>query len=321
MSEVENENVLVEHFEQFEPGWDRPVRFLGAVAPDDPAAKQAKAALLGVPYDGAVTYRGGARLGPRELRLASDSIETYCPKLDRDLADHVYVDLGDLDCTPPSSDDASIVGATPGERLVRSLRKQLDALPDLPLLAIGGDHLVAFPFLERAIERHPNLQILHFDAHMDLREHWEGEPFNHSTVLGRILDRMKPTQGLHQWGIRSGLRSEFEQARGDARVHPIAPELAPALERVEQLIARDAPIYVTFDVDGLDPADMPGTGTPEPDGLRFGWVEAVLGQLARTKRGLVGVDLVELAPALDPSGRSPVAAARLCRTLLLGLLR
>lgn len=296
-------------------------RFLGAVAPDDPAAKQAKAALLGVPYDGAVTYRGGARRGPHELRLASDSIETYCPKLDRDLADHVYVDLGDLDCTPPSPERTDIVGATPGERLVRSLRMQLDALPDLPLLAIGGDHLVAFPFLERALERHPHLQILHFDAHMDLREHWEGEPFNHSTVLGRILDRMKPTQGLHQWGIRSGLRSEFVQARGDARVHAIAPELAPALERVARLIADDVPIYVTFDVDGLDPADMPGTGTPEPDGLRFGWVETLLGRLARTPRGLVGVDLVELAPDLDPSGRSPVAAARLCRTLLLGLLR
>ncbi len=96
----ENEK-LVERFEQFEQGWERPVRFLGALAPNDPRAGQAKAALLGVPYDGAVTYRGGARFGPRELRIASDSIETYCPKLDLDLADHLYVDLGDLDCSPP----------------------------------------------------------------------------------------------------------------------------------------------------------------------------------------------------------------------------
>ncbi len=308
---------------------DPNTRYLGAIAPDDPRASQAKAALLGVPYDGAVTYRGGARLGPRELRIASDSIETYCPKLDRDLADHVYVDLGDLDCSVPEpslGEEGEPLGATPGERLVRSLRRQLDALPDLPLLAIGGDHLVAFPFLERMLERYPNLQIFHLDAHMDLREHWEGEPFNHSTVLGRVLDRMGPDQALHQWGIRSGLRSEYQLARSDGRIHAIAPELAPAQERMAALLARGLPIYVTFDVDGLDPADLPGTGTPEPDGLRFGWVEAVLGQIARgtqgrERGGLVGVDLVELAPALDPSGRSPVAAARLCRTLLLGLLR
>ncbi len=320
-----SDDKLVERFEQFEHGWDRPVRFLGALAPDDPRVREAKAALLGVPYDGAVTYRGGARFGPRELRVASDSIETYCPKLDRDLEDHVYVDLGDLDCTPPEpelgEEGEPIDGMTPGERLVRNFRRQLDALPELPLLAIGGDHLVAFPFLERMVERHADLQILHIDAHMDLREHWEGEPFNHSTVLGRVLDRMRPSQGLHQWGIRSGMRSEWQQARGDARVHAIAPELAPAMERIDQLIERGSPIYVTFDLDGLDPADIPGTGTPELDGLRFGWVEAVLGQLARAPRPLVGVDLVELAPALDPTGRSPVAAARLCRTLLLGLMR
>jgi agmatinase len=314
-----------DHFEQLGQVWDRPARFLGAMAPDHPRMGEAKAALLGVPYDGAVTYRSGARLGPRELRVASDSIETYCPKLDRDLEDHLYVDLGDLDCSVPEpelgEEGETIDGMTPGERLVRSLRRQLDALPELPLLAIGGDHLVAFPFLERMVERHRDLQILHIDAHMDLREHWEGEPFNHSTVLGRVLDRMRPSQGLHQWGIRSGLRSEWQQARSDARVHAIAPELAPALERIDQLIARGAPIYVTFDLDGLDPADLPGTGTVEPDGLRFGWVEAVLGQLARGPRGPVGVDLVELAPALDPTGRSPVAAARLCRTLLLALIR
>lgn len=302
------------------------VRFLGADAPTGEHIAAAQVAIAGVPYDGAVTYRGGARQGPTGLREASDSIETYCPKSARDLADLRYVDLGDFDCSTPAPDEAP--GATPGERLCRSLRRQLDALPDLPLLAIGGDHLVAYPFLERALERHADLQILHIDAHMDLRADWEGEPFNHSTVLGRARDRMGPDHRLHQWGIRSGERSEYALAAGDRRVELLAPTRAAMLERIDRLLAAKSPLYLTIDVDGIDPADIPGTGTPEPDGLRFGDVEAAIVSLARARPddprsnrgpGLIGADLVELAPSLDPSGRSPVAAARLVRGLLLAL--
>jgi agmatinase len=297
-------------------------RFLESLAPQDPRAADARAAILGVPYDGAVTYRGGASGGPEGLRRASESIENYCPKLDRSIDEFLYVDLGDLRCDVPAAGE--VPGATPGERLVRSLRMQLDALPDLPLVAIGGDHLVAHPFLARAVERHPNLQIIHVDAHMDLRPDWEGEPFNHSTVLGRIRDVMGPDQRLHQWGIRSGERREYALARGDARVELLPQDLEPMLDRIGELMAMNLPIYVTIDVDGIDPADIPGTGTPEPDGLRFGWVEAALDELATATTsgpGVIGADLVELAPALDPSGRSQVAAARLVRTLLLALVR
>lgn len=298
-------------------------RFLESLAPGDPRAADARAAILGVPYDGAVTYRGGASGGPEGLRRASESIENYCPKLDRSIDEFLYVDLGDLRCEVPA--EGEVPGATPGERLVRSLRMQLDALPDLPLVAIGGDHLVAHPFLARAVERYPNLQIIHVDAHMDLRPDWEGEPFNHSTVLGRILDQMGPDHRLHQWGIRSGERREYALARGDARVELLPQQdLQPMLDRIVELMALNLPIYVTIDVDGIDPADLPGTGTPEPDGLRFGWVEAALDKLATAATsgpGLVGADLVELAPALDPTGRSSVAAARLIRTLLLALVR
>lgn len=295
-------------------------RFLEALAPDDPRAKAARAAIVGVPYDGAVTYRSGASEGPEGLRRASDSIENYCPKIDRSLDEFAYVDLGDLQCQVPA--DGEISGATPGERLVRSLRQQLDALPDLPLVAIGGDHLVAHPFLARAIERHPALQIIHIDAHMDLRADWDGEPFNHATVLGRIREQMGPEHRIHQWGIRSGERSEYALARSDRRIELLEPALDPMIARIQALISRGLPIYLTMDVDGIDPADMPGTGTPEPDGLRFGWVEAALDRLATaTGPGLIGADIVELAPAIDPTGRSQVAAARLVRTLLLALVR
>jgi agmatinase len=297
-------------------------RFLESLAPHDPRVAKARAAIVGVPYDGAVTYRGGASGGPEGLRRASESIENYCPKLDRSIDEFLYVDLGDLRCRVPAAGE--LPGATPGERLVRSLRVQLNGLPDLPLVAIGGDHLVAHPFLARAVERYPNLQIIHIDAHMDLRPDWEGEPFNHSTVLGRILDQMGPDHRLHQWGIRSGERREYMLARSDDRIEMLPQDLPPMLDRITELLAMDLPIYVTIDVDGIDPADMPGTGTPEPDGLRFGWVEAALDELATgttSGPGLIGADLVELAPALDPTGRSQVAAARLVRTLLLALVR
>lgn len=298
-----------------------PPLFLGARARDDERAREAKAALVGVPFDGAVTYRAGAKQGPTELRAASDSIESYCPKLDRDLHEFVYLDLGDLDVGIPD-----ILGDSPGERLVRSLRRQLDALPDLPLVAIGGDHLVAYPFIERALEHHADLQILHIDAHMDLRDRWEGEPFNHATVMRRVLERMGPGHRIHQWGIRSGERREYRLAGREPGIEAIEPTLAALEARLDQLFAVNAPIYLTLDIDGIDPADIPGTGTPEPDGLRFGVVEAALGKLAsdeaKDPRGrplLVGADLVELAPALDPTGRSQVAAARLVRGMLLVL--
>lgn len=296
--------------------------FLGARPATDLHEVQARAALLGVPYDGAVTYRSGASEGPSGLRLASDSIETYCPKLERSLDDFVYVDFGDLDVSVP--EPGAIAGATAGERLVRSLRTQLDALPELPLIAIGGDHLVAYPFVERALERHANLQIIHIDAHMDLRADWEGEPYNHATVLGRLRERMGPDHRLHQWGIRSGERTEYRLAADDPRIELLAPAVEAMAARVWDLLTADLPIYVTLDVDGIDPADIPGTGTPEPDGLRFGVVEAALGLLASASTGgpgLVGADVVELAPGLDPTGRSQVAVARLVRTLLLALVR
>jgi agmatinase len=294
-------------------------RFLESLSADDPRAADARAAILGVPYDGAVTYRGGASKGPEGLRRASESIENYCPKLDRSIDEFFYVDFGDLRCEVPAAGE--VPGATPGERLVRSLRMQLDALPDLPLVAIGGDHLVAHPFLARAVERHPNLQIIHIDAHMDLRPDWDGEPFNHSTVLGRIVDQMGPQHRLHQWGIRSGERREYALARADDRIELLPQDRQPMLDRIAELMAMDLPIYVTIDVDGIDPADMPGTGTA---GLPFGWVEAALDLLATATTsgpGLIGADLVELAPDLDPTGRSQVAAARLIRTLLLALVR
>jgi agmatinase len=286
--------------------------FLGARVGAD-TSESAYAGIVGLPWDAAVTYRGGASEGPRAIRTASDSIETYCPKLELDLEDGQYLDLGDL--AVPAGDDLA--------RTMKGLEDSVSALPDIALLGLGGDHLAALPFIGRALARHPDLQILHIDAHPDLRDDWEGEPLNHSTILHRVLDRMREPAMLHQWGIRSGLRAEFELIARDARIQRVPNTREAGLDTAQRLAASGRPLYVTLDVDGIDPADIPGTGTPEPDGLRFGDVEAVLDELARAPRApgtrLVGADLVELAPSLDPTGRSSVAAARLVRTLLLVL--
>ncbi len=284
-------------------------RFLAALGSDDPAAADASMGLVGVPYDGAVTYRSGARRGPAGIRAASDSIETYCPRLDRDLASVAFVDHGDL---------AVPAGDAGGDAFVQQVQAQLPKLPR-KLLALGGDHLIAYPFVARALAHHPGLQLLHIDAHTDLRDTWEGERFNHATVIRRVLDDMPATARLWQWGIRSGLRQELTLQREDPRILAVDHELPAAMQVARHLAGGTAPIYITLDVDGIDPSEMPGTGTPEPGGLRFRDVETVLGILARGRAPVVGADLVEVAPPLDPTGITDVAGARLARTLLLTL--
>lgn len=264
-------------------------------------------AILGVPFDGAVSYRAGARFGPREVRAASDSIETYCPKHRRDLDGLDLVDFGDLEVGPDCS----------GEELIAQLDGRLASMPARRTLVIGGDHLVALSPLKRALAAHPNLHILHVDAHGDLREDWEGNRMSHATVLARALELMGEDHRLIRWGIRSGPAREFEIAQRDPRIEDLAPEREAGLARVRALAAARVPVYLTLDADGIDPADIPGTGTPEPDGLAYGWVEDMIVGLAETM--FVGADLVELAPTLDPSGRTAVAGARLGRALLLSL--
>jgi len=231
--------------------------------------------------------------------------------LDRCLSEGPLTDFGDFDVDNEAG----------GESFVRSVRAQLSTLttahPKSRFLALGGDHLTALPFLERALALHPNLQILHIDAHTDLRDDWEGERFSHATVMRRVLDVMPQTAALHAAGIRSGLREEFALARADPRITLVPRTHGALLSCVRRL--GGAPVYVTLDADGLDPAVLPGTGTPEPGGLSFLEVEDALVALAQGAAPMVGADLVEVAPPLDPSGVSVVVAARLARTLLLAL--
>jgi agmatinase len=284
-------------------------RYLAAIGPEHPLAARADVWLVGVPWDGAVTYRAGARHAPPRIRAASDSIESYCPRLDADLADHPFVDHGNLPVPEASAG---------GEACVTAISEALARLPARGLV-IGGDHLVAYAPLRRALEHHPDLRILHIDAHTDLRAQWDGERYNHATVLRCVLDVMPATARLYQWGIRSGLREEFALQRDDPRIVSVANTAEAGLALARSLAADPAPVYVTLDADGLDPSQLPGTGTPEPGGLSYDAVESALVELARGRAPVVGADLVEVAPTLDPSGVTDVVAARLARTLLLVL--
>lgn len=277
-------------------------RFMGAS--DDYGA--ARVALFGAPMDLTVSFRPGARFGPGRIREASYGIEDWSYHQQAGLEECAFTDLGDVAVTPgglePSLDAIGRVAA----RVVEDGK--------IPFL-VGGEHLCTLPVVARVARRYPDLALLHIDAHADLRDDYLGSRLSHATVIRRCLEHVPPGR-LYQFGIRSGTREEYEFARRHANLwanevlSPLA-EVAPRLDGV--------PVYVTLDVDVLDPAFAPGTGTPEPGGVDVRELLAAIRVLGRLN--VVGVDLVEVAPDLDPSGRTAVVGALVVREVLLAIGR
>ncbi len=260
--------------------------------------------ILGCPLDLTVSYRPGSRFGPAAIRAASQVLETYSPTLDRDLGEVALADLGDLDLPPGNLSrsleliEAAGAAVFNGEKL---------------LVGLGGEHLVSLPLVRAARTSHPELAVLHFDAHADLREDYAGERLSHATVLRRIAEELGGENVWH-FGIRSGTREEVAFAR--ERTHPFLP-LAAAAEVARRLGRR--PVYLSLDIDVVDPAFAPGTGTPEPGGATAAEVFAMLRDLAAIGPPLrvIGFDLVEVQPAADPSERTAVLAAKIVREVVL----
>ena len=251
-------------------------------------------ALIGVPYDATASFRRGSRWGPGAIRFASASIETYSPLLDRDLEDVAFVDAGDL----------PVEGLEPSA-MVRAVRSSIG--PGLPFL-LGGEHTLTLGAVQALAARHRDLAVLQWDAHTDLRTEYEGAAICHATVMRRLLDGGIP---LVQLGIRAGTREEFAMARQRSLHVSRAVEPPPSL--LESL--RERPLYLTVDIDVLDPSLAPGTGNPEPDGAAYAELLTALRSLSRHR--IVGMDLVEVAPPWDPGGATPVIAASLVRDMLL----
>lgn len=251
-----------------------------------------------------MNLRKGADRGPQDLRLASDSIETYSAALGRDLEDLALADLGD--CELPSR-------ASARQALAR-VRDQIRAVwtSASRLVMLGGDHTATLPVIEVMGEAYPDLQVLHLDAHPDTREEFLGERYCYASVMARVMEVIGEER-VYQVGMRTGSREEFERRRPHffpvTEIHPqdAVRRILPAL--------RAYPLYVTLDIDVLDPSEAPGTGSPEPGGLRVPELVDLLRLLAECP--VVGMDLVEVAHAHDPSGRTGIAGAWILRETIL----
>lgn len=271
----------------------------------DSEFEDAEIVLFGAPFDGTTSFRPGTRFGPAAMRQEFEGLETYSPYLDMDLTDYSLFDAGDL--------DLPFGAKMRGLDMIYDQAKAILDAGKIPLM-VGGEHLVSYGPIKAVSEKYEDLVILHFDAHADLRAHYMDEPYSHATVIRRAWDLVGDGR-IYQFGIRSGERSEFEFAK----THTVMEKFsADTLGTVVSELG-DKPVYVTIDLDILDPSVFPGTGTPEPGGLSFKEMLKVTSLLS--KLNIVGADVVELSPQYDPSGASTAAACKVLRELTLAVLR
>lgn len=275
--------------------------FLGC----DSTWEAADIVLFGAPFDSTTSFRPGARFGSSAMRHESFGLETYSPYQDKDLTDCRIFDSGDLELCFGSAELAL------GD--IEARAQEILAAGKLPLL-LGGEHLVTLGSFRAVHKRHPAVHIIHFDAHADLREDYLGATLSHACVIRRCHDLVGDGR-IHQFCIRSGERAEFRFAKAHTDLHPF--DFAGLEELTQRLAQRGTPVYFTIDLDCLDPAVFPGTGTPEAGGVTFPQLLEAIRLVARTN--VVGADVNELAPMLDPSGVSTATACKVLRELLLAL--
>ncbi|WP_150824212.1 agmatinase [Megasphaera sp. DJF_B143] len=271
----------------------------------DASYEESRIVLYGAPFDSTTSFRPGARFGPPAIRHESFGLETYSPYQDKDLEDCRIFDSGDMELCFGSSEQAL---ADIEERASVIL-----ADGKLPLL-LGGEHLVTLGAVRAAARQWPDLHIIHFDAHADLRDDYLGARLSHACVLRRCHDILGDGR-IHQFCIRSGEREEFRFAREHTDMHPFG---FGGLEQVvDKLRKQNLPVYVTIDLDCLDPAAFPGTGTPEAGGVWFPALLRAIQLVSQTR--VIGADVTELAPMLDASGASTALACKVVRELMLAL--
>ncbi|MCD8375672.1 MAG: agmatinase [Oscillospiraceae bacterium] len=275
--------------------------FLGCGAPYEAAGM----VLYGAPFDSTASFRPGARFGPSAMRHESFGLETYSPYQNADLTDCAVFDSGDLELCFGSPETAL--------RDIEARAEEILGDGKLPLL-LGGEHLVTLGAVRAAARRYPDLHILHFDAHADLREEYLGTGLSHACVLRRCHELVGDGR-IHQFCIRSGDREEFRFAEAHTQLHRFDFTGLEAL--VVRLREEDCPVYLTIDLDCLDPSALPGTGTPEAGGVSF--IQLLRAILTACAANVVAADLTELAPALDPSGVSTATACKVLRELILAL--
>lgn len=275
--------------------------FIGCDAEYDDASL----VLFGAPFDSTTSYRPGTRYGSSAIRHESFGLETYSPYQDEDLTDYRIFDAGDLELCFGSSESALAD--------IEALAAEILQSNKLPLL-LGGEHLVTLGSFRAALKKYPDLHIIHFDAHTDLRDDYLGAKLSHACVIRRCHDLIGDGR-IHQFCIRSGEREEFRFAAEHTDLHKF--DFSGLEKTIERL--GDSPVYFTIDLDCLDPSAFPGTGTPEAGGVSFLELLAAIETVCRAN--VIAADVNELSPMLDTSGASTALACKVVRELMLCLLK
>lgn len=257
--------------------------------------------IYGAPFDATTSFRPGTRFASKVMRSESFGLETYSPYLERDLTDYHFFDAGDLELPFANVDKAL--------KMIEDQASKILNDGKIPCM-IGGEHLVTLGQFRAIYKKYPNVRVIHFDAHADLRQEYLDETLSHATVIRRVYDLVGDNR-IYQFGIRSGDRSEFEFSKE----HTIMNKFNfNRLKEVTELLKND-PVYFTLDLDVLDPSIFPGTGTPEAGGVTFNELNEALGLLKGLN--IVGFDINELSPVYDQSGGSTAVACKVLRELLL----
>mgnify|MGYP001031741277 CR=1 FL=1 len=261
--------------------------------------------IFSVPLDTTTSYRPGTRFAGNHIRVESIGIEWYSPYRKANLKDFNTVDIGDLEL-PMGDVETSL-------EIIYKKTKKIINDSKIPMM-VGGEHLASYGVIKALYEKYPNLHIIHLDAHTDLREEFLGMEYSHATFM-RHVHKFLGDNKIYQFGIRSGDEKEFKWVE-EGHVYQQKFKIDTLDKVVETL--KDVPVYITIDLDVLDPSVLPGTGTPEPGGISYNDLLWAFSQF-ETLNHIVGADMVELAPTLDQSGVSTIVAAKSLREMVLVL--
>lgn len=271
--------------------------FIGCEAEYD----ESSIVVFGAPFDSTTSFRPGTRFASQVMRGESWGLESYSPYQDLDLYDFNIFDGGEIELPFGNSEWALA--------LIEDFSTKVVEDGKIPAM-IGGEHLVTLGAFKGVFKKYPDVHVIHFDAHADLREDYLGQKLSHATVIHRVWDLVGDNK-IFQFGIRSGEKEEFLWAKDHVYTNKFnCDTLDYALERV-----KDKPVYVTIDLDVLDPSVFPGTGTPEPGGIQFN--ELLNSILKLRELNIVGFDINELSPQYDQTGASTAVACKVLREMLL----
>lgn len=274
-----------------------------------PNYEESQVVLYGMPMDWTVSFRPGSRFGPARIREVSVGLEEYSPYLDRELDEVKYFDAGDIPL-PFGNPQRSL-------DMIEEFVDKVIGDNKFPL-GMGGEHLVSWGVFQAMYKKYPDLAIIHMDAHTDLRDEYEGEPLSHSTPIKKVANLIGP-KNVYSFGIRSGMKEEFRWAK-EVGMHISKFEVLEPLKEILPTLA-GRPVYVTIDIDVLDPAHAPGTGTVDAGGITSKELLASIHEIARSNVQVVGADLVEVAPIYDPSEQTANTASKLIREMILGFVK